>query len=208
VVKKGLVTLRVNRLDGAKESCKIRTNKSTLRFTSSEDITKLKTILGSTITVSVNSGFPPAPKRVRAADDYVFTSQTASETEFVNAILPQDISNSHRPNGFIFLWCEDTEKLRVTTQWGKFRITNQWVRTQLRPSAAQFDSQSTSSEEAGGVEIGDNFPHQRAQFEVDGFVNESHVRCTVLESNNSDFVVAQYLTFSLEFVQERIRNNY
>ncbi len=87
----------------------------------------MKTIFGSSITVSVNSGFPKAPKRIRAADDYLFTSQTASESEFVNAVVPQDILNTHRPNGFLFLFCQDTEKLCVTTQWGKFRISNHWV---------------------------------------------------------------------------------
>jgi hypothetical protein len=112
VVKPGQLTLRVNRLDGAKESCKIRTKKSTLQFTSSNKISKLKTILGSSITVSVNNGFPPAPKRIQAADDYLFLSQTASESEFVNGIVPQDVLESHRPNGFYFLWCQDTEKLR------------------------------------------------------------------------------------------------
>jgi hypothetical protein len=204
VVKKGLVTLRVNRLDGAKESCKIRTEKSTLQFTSSEEIAKLKTILGSSITVSVNSGFPKAPKRIRAADDYLFTSQTASESEFVNAVVPQDILNTHRPNGFLFLFCQDTEKLCVTTQWGKFRISNHWVRNQL----SRADCESASSGEAQGIEIGDDFAHQRAQFEVHGLVGDSHVRCTVIESDNNDFVVGQYLNFRLEFVEERIRDNY
>jgi hypothetical protein len=61
VVKKGLVTLRVNRLDGAKQSCKIRMIKKSLQFTTSKEIAKLKTIIGSSITVSVNSGFPVAP---------------------------------------------------------------------------------------------------------------------------------------------------
>ena len=203
VVKKGLVTLRVNRLDGAKESCKIRTQKSTLQFTSSNKIAKLKTILGSSITVSVNSGFPKAPKRIRAGDDYLFTSQTASESEFVNAVVPQDILNTHRPNGFLFLFCQDTEKLRVTTQWGKFRISDQWVRNQLRRVEV---CDSGSSGEA--VEIGDDFGHQQAQFEVQGLVGDSHVRCTVIESDNNDFVVGQYFNFRVEFVEERIRDNY
>lgn len=57
MVKKAFVTL----LDGAKESSKIR-KKNTL-------FSQLKTIFGSSITVSVNSGFPIALKRIGAADD-------------------------------------------------------------------------------------------------------------------------------------------
>jgi hypothetical protein len=207
VAKKGFVTLRVNRLDGAKESCKIRTNKKVLQFTTSDEIAKLKTILGSSITVSVNSGFPAAPKRIRAADEYIFSSQTASESEFVNAVLPEDILESHRPNGFIFLWSQETEKLRVTTQWGKFRISNQWVRNQIRGSEI-LRADSGPSQEADGIEIGEDFAHHQAQFEVQGMVGDSHVRCTVIESDNIDFVLGQYFNFRVEFVQERIRDNY
>jgi hypothetical protein len=56
--KKGTVTLRVNRLDGSKESCKVTTVKSSLQFTTTDDILMLQTIRGSTITVSTYIGFP------------------------------------------------------------------------------------------------------------------------------------------------------
>jgi hypothetical protein len=71
--------------------------------------------MGASITVSVNNGFLTAPKRIRAADNYLFTWQTASESEFVNAIVPEDIVALNRPIGFFFLFCLDMEKLCVTT---------------------------------------------------------------------------------------------
>ena len=57
VERKGTVTLRVNRLDGLKESCKVKTIKYRLQFTTSDEIKLLKKILGSTITVSTRKGF-------------------------------------------------------------------------------------------------------------------------------------------------------
>ena len=43
--------------------------KNTLQFTSSNEMSQLKTKFGSSITVSVNGGFPTALKRIGAADD-------------------------------------------------------------------------------------------------------------------------------------------
>jgi hypothetical protein len=180
--------------------------KKKLQFTTSDEISKLKTILGSAITVSVNNGFPTAPKRIKVADTYLFSSQTATESEFVNAIIPQDILGSNRPNGFFFLWCEDTEKLRVTLQWGKFRITHEWVRKELR---GLTEEDSLSSEDSVDFRNGDDFAHECAQFEVTGFEEgDSNVRCTVIESENIDFVVAQYFEFSIEFVREWMKDNF
>jgi hypothetical protein len=90
VEKQGTVTLCVNHLDGSKESCKVKTKKSTLQFTTSDDLLTLKPALGSTITVSTQNGFPTAPKWLRAADDCLFSKQTAGDSEYINAILPDD----------------------------------------------------------------------------------------------------------------------
>jgi hypothetical protein len=95
----------------------------------------------------------------------------------------------------------------VTTQWGKFRISNQWVCNQLRGSEI-LRANSGSSEEAMGIEIGEDFAHQWAQFEVQGLVGDSHIRCTVIESDNNDFVVGRYFNFRAEFLQKWIRDNY
>jgi hypothetical protein len=51
---------------------------------------------------SINNGFPTTPKRIRAADNYLAARQPASESEFVNAIVPEDILPSNWPNGFSF----------------------------------------------------------------------------------------------------------
>jgi hypothetical protein len=81
-LKKGTVTLRVNRLDGSKESCKVTTIKSSLQSTTTGGILMLQTMLGSTITVSTCHGFPIAPKHLRAADDYFFSTQTAGDSDY------------------------------------------------------------------------------------------------------------------------------
>jgi hypothetical protein len=71
VGKQGTVTLCVNCLDGSKESCKVKTKKYTLQFTTSDNTLMLKMVLGSTITVSTQNGFPTALKQqMQAADDY------------------------------------------------------------------------------------------------------------------------------------------
>ena len=206
------MTLRLKRLGGAKESCKIRTKKYYLQFTSSGEIKNLKAILGSSITVSVNNGYPSAPKRIRVVDDYVWTSQTASVSEYVNATLPHDVLQSHRPNGFFFLWCLDTEKLRVTMQWGRYRISHPWVRNKLSGSEAGPNltgiEYASASEETGAIKIGDDFPHLRAQFEVEGFVGDSHVSCRVIESSNQDYTLGQFLNFSRDLVINRMTENY
>jgi hypothetical protein len=93
----------------------------------------LQTILGSTITVSARNGFPTAPKRLRAADDYLFSTQTAGDSDYVNAVLPQhdkgDDDNS--PNSYFFLWTHETEKLRVTMRWEKLKIMDELVLVEL-----------------------------------------------------------------------------
>jgi hypothetical protein len=98
------VTLRVNRLDGSKESCKVTTVKSSLQFTTTGGISKLQTRLGSTITVSTRNGFPTAPKRLRAADDYLFSTQIAGDSDYVNAVLPHDEDeDANSLTGYFFL---------------------------------------------------------------------------------------------------------
>jgi hypothetical protein len=60
--KEGNVSLCVNRLDGSKESCKVKTTKSSLQFTTSHSISQLKRILGLTIMVSTQNNFRTASK--------------------------------------------------------------------------------------------------------------------------------------------------
>jgi hypothetical protein len=207
VERKGTVTLRVNRLDGSKESCKVKTKKYTRQFTTSDDITMLKTVLGGTITVSTRAGFPTAPKRLRATDEYLFSKQTAGNSEYVNAIVPCDDDNP--PTGYYFLWTEGTEKLRVTTQWERMRITHPLVRAELRRTARGEFSDDSASLDAGRTEIqiGDDFSYDQAQFEVQKFVGESHVRCVVIESHGH-WLVGRLENFRIQFVSARMLDNY
>jgi hypothetical protein len=208
VERNGTVTLRVNRLDGSKESCKVKTKKHALQFTTSGDITTLKTILGATITVSTRAGFPTAPKRLRATDDYLFSKQTAGNSEYVNAVLVHD-EDDNSPNGYYFLWTEGTEKLRITTQWEKLKITNHFVRAELqRTSRGEFsDDSATLDEEMTEIQIGDDFSYDQALFEVQKFIGNSHVRCIVIESHGH-WLVGRLENFRLEFVSARMLDNY
>jgi hypothetical protein len=128
----------------------------------------------------------------------------------VNATLPQDVLNSHRPNGFFFLFCKDTKKLRVIVQFGKYRITNLWVQNELCEAAGVVDDgvDSLSSDNSGDIEIRDNLPYLQAQFNFDSFIGDSHVRCRVLESNNNNYYVAQFFNFRRDFVRDRMIDNY
>jgi hypothetical protein len=58
--------------------------------------------MGASIIVSINNGFPTVPKLIGAANNYIFIKQTVSESEFVNAIIPEDILPLNRPNNFSF----------------------------------------------------------------------------------------------------------
>jgi hypothetical protein len=215
--KIGTVTLRVNRLDGAKESSKVKTKKESLQFTTTGEITKLKTVLGSMITVSARNGFPTAPKRIRAAETYALCKQTAGELEFVNAILPydsdDDLPQAHKEKGFFFLWSREVEKLRVTTRWAKLAIAHDRVREELR-SLKTGDLQNDDSDESSAedesveIQIGDDFPYQQAQFEVLGLVGDSHVQCIVIESIGGNWIVGQNRNFRNDFVREKMRDNY
>jgi hypothetical protein len=207
VERKGTVTLRVNRLDGSKESCKVKTAKYRLQFTTDDKIKMLKKILGSTITVSTRNGFPTAPKRLLAGDDYLFSKQTAGDSEYVNAVLPDDDNNS--ANGYYFLWTRETEKLRVTTQWERLQITNFLVRQELRRAARGdcSDASSSDEDETTEIQIGDDFPYDQAQFEIRNFIGETHVRCVVIESNGV-WQVGRYENFRCEFVKEKMKDNY
>jgi hypothetical protein len=99
-------------LDGSKEFFKVTTIKSSLQFTTTGGILMLQTILGSTITVSSPNGFPTDTKRLRAADDYLFSTQIAGDSDYVNAVLPHDEDgDDNSPNGYFFLWTHETEKL-------------------------------------------------------------------------------------------------
>jgi hypothetical protein len=90
---------------------------------------------------------------------------------------------------------------------GKFLILNQWVWNQLDRSTGRVDSSndSLSYKEARAIKMRDDFPHKCAQFEVDSFIGDLHVQCTVIESENIDF--AQYFNLQWEFVKEIKRNN-
>ncbi len=73
-------------------------------FTTSDGILAIKEILGSTIVVSTRNGFPTAPKQLQAADNYLFSKQTAGDSEYVNAVLPHhdEDEDDNSPNGFFF----------------------------------------------------------------------------------------------------------
>ena len=108
------MTLRVNGFDGSKESCKVKTLKSSLQFTTTDGIVMLQTILGSTITVSTCNGFLTAPKHLRAVDDYLFSLQTSMNSKYVNAVLPHDEDGEdNSPNGYFFLLTQETEKYKL-----------------------------------------------------------------------------------------------
>ena len=207
VEKKGTVTLCVNRLDYSKESCKIATKKYFLQFTTSGEIAILKSILGATITVSARNGFPTAPKRLRADEDYLFSKQTAGDSEYVNAVLPaSDDSNLRSLNGYYFLWTQETQKLRVTTRWEKVQITNYVVRVELQRDShneCMDDGESTLE-----IQIGDDFAFDEAQFEIQRLIGDSHVRCMVIESTNGNWIVGGFKNFRCEFVREQLKDNY
>jgi hypothetical protein len=206
VEKKGFVTLRVNRLYRSKESCKVKTLKSSLQFTTTDGISKLQTILGSTITVSTRNGFPTAPKRLRAADDYLFSTQTAGDSDYVNAVLPHDEDgDDNSPHGYFFLWTHETEKLRVTMIWEKLKITDELVLDEHpRPILGDCGSHSSSNPE---IQLGDDFPYKEAQFEIKEFIGDSQVKCVVIESNGN-IIVGHTQNFSREFVRDRLLVNY
>jgi hypothetical protein len=161
--KKGTVTLRISRLDGSKEFFKVTTIKSSLQFTTTGGILMLQTILGSTITVSSPNGFPTDTKRLRAADDYLFSTQIAGDSDYVNAVLPHDEDgDDNSPNGYFFLWTHETEKLWVTMRWEKLKITDELVLDELqRPTRGDC---SASSTEDGNpeIQIGDDSSLQRS----------------------------------------------
>jgi hypothetical protein len=187
----------------------MKTAKYWLQFTTTDKIKMLKKILGSTITVSTRNGFPTAPKQLLAGDDYLFSKQTAGDSEYVNTVLPDDDkSNSNSVNRYYFLWTRETEKLRVTTQWERLQITNLLVREELR-RAAQGDCSDASSDkdESTEIQIGDDFPYDQAQFEIQNFIGETHVWCVVIESNGV-WLVGRYKKFRCKFVKERMKENY
>jgi hypothetical protein len=205
VEKKGFVTLRVNRLDGSKESCKVKTKKNSLQFATIDGISALKKILGSTITVSARNGFPTAPKRLRAADDYLFSKQTAGDSEYVNAVLPHDEDDDYdnSPNGYFFLWTQETEKLRVTIKWEKLKITDQLVLEEL----TRGDCSDDSSSREDAIQIGDDFTYDQAQFEIQNIDADALIRCVVIESKGNR-IVGRCENFRREFVLARMRDNY
>jgi hypothetical protein len=202
------VILHVNRLDGLKESRKVTTVKSSLQFTTTGGISMLQTILGSTITVSTFNGFPTAPKRLRAADDYLFSMQTAGDSDYVNAVLPHDQDNDdNSPNGNFFLWTHDTEKLRVTMRWEKLKITDELVLVELRRPTRGDCSASSTEDGNPETQIGDDFPYKEAQFEIKEFIGDSQVKCVVIESNGN-LIVGHLQNFLREFVRDRLLVNH
>jgi hypothetical protein len=38
------------------------------------------------------------------------------------------------------------------------------------------------------IQIGDDFPHDQAQFEIQKLIGDSHVQCVVIESNGTQIV--------------------
>jgi hypothetical protein len=167
----------------------------------------LKTILGSSITISARNGFPTAPKRLRVADDYGFSKQTAGASVYVNAILHN--VDAGVLNGFIFLFTEDTEKLRVTSRWERMKITDQRVGGELRGLRHECDYSSASSDNAsiGELHIGNDFPYDHAQFEITQFDREL-VCCIVIESNSSNWTVGQQHNWGRDLVHERLQDSY
>jgi hypothetical protein len=65
--------------------------------------------------VSTRNGFPEAPKHLRAADKYLFSTETVGDSNYVNTVLPHD-GDDKSLKGHFFLWTHETEKLRVTIQ--------------------------------------------------------------------------------------------
>ncbi len=59
-------------------------------------------ILGSTITVSTQNGFPTVPKPLQSADNYLYSKQNASDLDYVNVILLYDNTDNNSLNGFFF----------------------------------------------------------------------------------------------------------
>jgi hypothetical protein len=202
------VTLRVNRLDGSKESCKVTTVKLSLLFTTTDGISMLQTILGSTITVSTRNGFPTTPKCLRAADDYLFSTQTDGDSDYVNPVLPHDEDHhDNSPKGYFFLWTHETEKLRVTMRWEKLKITDELVLVEVR-RPTQGDCSASSIEDGNPeIQIGDDFPYKEAQFESKEFIGDSQVKCVVIESNGT-LIVGHFQNFLREFVRDRLLVNY
>jgi hypothetical protein len=117
----------------------------------------LQMILGSTIMVSNHNGFPTASKQLRAANVYLFSMQTAGDSEYINAVLPHDEDdNGNSLKGYFFLLTHETEKLWVTMK--KLKITDELVLGELwRPT--QGDCSASSSREDGNpeIQIGDDF---------------------------------------------------
>jgi hypothetical protein len=67
----------------------------------------------------------------------------------------------------------------------------------------------SDSSKSGAIKIRDDFPHQWAQFEVDGFVGDWYIQCSVIKSDNNDFLVAHHLNFSRrKSVQDRMQDTY
>jgi hypothetical protein len=179
--------------------------KNSLQFATIDGISALKKILGSTITVSTRNGFPTAPKRLRAADDYLFSKQTAGDSEYVNAVLPHDEDDDYdnSPNGYFFLWTQETEKLRVTIKWEKLKITDQLVLEEL----TRGDCSDDSSSREDAIQIGDDFTYDQAQFEIQNIDADALIRCVVIESKGNR-IVGRCENFRREFVLARMRDNY
>jgi hypothetical protein len=112
-------------------------------------------------------------------------------------------------NDYYFLFTEDTERLRVTSQWERrMKIVDRRVGGELRGLRHEFDYSSTSSDNSSiELHIGDDFPYNQAQFEITQF-NRELVRCIVIESNSSNWTVGQQHNWGRDFVHERRQDNY
>jgi hypothetical protein len=105
------------------------------------------------------------------------------------------------------LWTDETEKLRVTIQWEKLKITDDLVLHKLRRrTQGDCSAFSVSAEQSPAIQIGDDFPNYQAQFEIQELIRDSQVQCVVIESNGTQ--IGGFKFFLREFVRKRLLLNY
>jgi hypothetical protein len=57
-----------------------------------------------------------------------------------------------------------------------------------RPTQGNYSAFSVSADGNPPSQIGDDFPHDQAQFEIQRLIGDSHVQCVVIESNGAQIV--------------------
>jgi hypothetical protein len=89
--------------------------------------------------------------------------------------------------------------------WEKLKITDELVLAELRrPALGDYSASSDGNPE---IQIGDDFPHKAAQFEIKDFIGDSQVKCVVIESHGN-LIVGHLQNFLREFVRDRLLVNY